>query len=90
VALFGTTGDLFYLKALSDAYPQQSWQSWRFTNIPNGLWDDVSYQKEFLECVAAQLGLEDWKQWHQVTTAEFKRRGGSGLLRQYSGSLMTG
>ncbi len=76
--------------ALNIAFPGYQWQAWKFDKIPNGLWEDMDYQREFLSCIAKEFDIINPQDWQKISVRTIKRSGGSGLLNYYDGSLTQG
>jgi len=55
--------------------------------IPARHWHSVANQRHFLEWMATQLNITDINGWYKVSASEVKKRGGSGLLTHYGGSI---
>jgi hypothetical protein len=45
--------------ALSEAYPDHRWVSWRFSRVPSETWSDPANQKDFILWAKDQLGINN-------------------------------
>jgi hypothetical protein len=78
------------IKALKAIYPRTVEQSLRSrTRKPNGYWNNIANQKDFLQSLADELGIDTSKpeQWSQIKKEDVLKRGGSGLIAEYGNSL---
>eukprot|EP01114_Cavostelium_apophysatum_P007788 TRINITY_DN1996_c0_g2_i2.p1 TRINITY_DN1996_c0_g2~~TRINITY_DN1996_c0_g2_i2.p1 ORF type:complete len:562 (-),score=122.96 TRINITY_DN1996_c0_g2_i2:5-1690(-) len=72
-------------RALVSAFPEHSWEIYRFENVPSGYWNDEENIKEFLGWAFKQLKLEKMDDWLNVTVQDFAAIGGITLINKYGG-----
>jgi hypothetical protein len=48
-------------------YPEHEWLPWRFSKVPNGFWDDIKNQRDFLDWAGKQLNYKNKEDWYKVT-----------------------
>src|SRR5262249_51176611 len=46
-------------------------------------WKDPTLQKQFLDWLAAELGISEQIQWYKVSKKHFLEKGGGGLLEEF-------
>jgi len=78
-------------KMLIAIYPHHNWKVWKFGKAQQGYWDSLEHQKLFLIDLASSLGfrMNDWEKWYEVSTEEFMKHGGGGLIKKYNSSVAT-
>jgi hypothetical protein len=76
--------------ALAAAYPDHSWQPWRFKHAPRGLWSSPAHHRQFLEWASRELGFHgSMDAWYTTTIDQIEKLGGYSLLTgHYGGSLV--
>ena len=47
-------------------------------------WDDINNQREFLEIIAKQVGINSLSDWKNITVTHIKNYGGRKLLNKYN------
>lgn len=52
--------------ALEQAYPDHSWQVFRFSTVPRGYWRSISHQKQAVDAAAEELGISTPSDWYSV------------------------
>lgn len=58
------------------AYPDHSWEVWKFTKIPSGWWDDINFQRFFLDKFAESRNMTSMDSWYSVLNKEMVEAGG--------------
>jgi hypothetical protein len=67
--------------------PQEEEVNYGDKRIPAKHWQSVGNQRHFLDWLGGQLNVKDLDGWYKVSASEIKKRGGSGLLTHYGGSV---
>jgi len=61
-------------KALKSAFPNHSWQEWRFNNADKALWQEALNSphelKRYFDDVSQQLNFKDLADWYRVNSKE--------------------
>jgi len=72
-------------------FPDFVWDPLKFTKAPQKFWKEVANQKVYMDEVGRDLGIgsENMEGWYKVSNRDLLDRGGSRLLHQYGGSLLT-
>ncbi len=52
-----------------------------------GLWDNISYQRDFMDDLAKKLNITQPSRWYTLTSSVLKQNNGSTLLKKYAGSI---
>lgn len=73
---------------LQTVYGEFEWIPWKFQNIHISRWADKQSQRNFIEWIGAELGLNLPEEWEQLPYDEVLNRGGRVLLNKYGGSLI--
>src|SRR5262249_45690956 len=60
-----------------------SWNTTKFNNVPNGLWNDMNNQRSFFDDLRQELGYKNWEDWYNVSSKEIIQKGGIGILNYY-------
>lgn len=68
-------------QAIMDAFPNHSWQFWRFKKVPIGIWSQIERQKEFMEYVKTTLSISNPEDWYAITTTQLEDLGALTLIR---------
>jgi hypothetical protein len=55
--------------------------------VPNNYWTSIDNQRAFVNQLRETLNITNLDDWYNVTTAEFRKSGGNGLLQYYKGSI---
>jgi hypothetical protein len=74
--------------ALATIYPEHSWNTSKFTQLPQGYWKDIHHQRTFFEQLANKLGITKPTDWYSITNMDIIAHGGSGLLSRYYGNSL--
>jgi hypothetical protein len=78
---------------LNVSYTSYLFSIWLFVyteDIPKGLWDDMKPQREFLDWIGSQLGVQKAEDWYSIKAVQVHSKGGAGLLARYGNSLSKG
>lgn len=73
------------LKALKSVYPHTSFNYWEFDHVPRTVWNNLEFQRSFLEWFAYQRSIMFMEEWYNVRKYEITQHGGSGLIEHYEG-----
>eukprot|EP01118_Nematostelium_gracile_P006691 TRINITY_DN2154_c0_g1_i1.p1 TRINITY_DN2154_c0_g1~~TRINITY_DN2154_c0_g1_i1.p1 ORF type:complete len:503 (+),score=96.97 TRINITY_DN2154_c0_g1_i1:89-1597(+) len=73
-------------KMVTSMFPEHTWDLLKFHKMPKGLWDDMVWQKQFLNNVQYQLKMTSMEDWYHVTAQQIRQCGGAGLLQKYKHS----
>lgn len=74
-------GSLYLL--LQAVYPERLWLPWKFHRVPKGFWDSRANQRDTVQYLSQQLGIEHWEQWYTVVEHQIRALRCGGLLQQY-------
>ena len=74
------------LQLLKSVYPEENWLPWKFTNAPNGYWDDIENHKIYMDWLGTQLEYKILEDWYNITTQRIINNDGGGLLQYYNNS----
>eukprot|EP01114_Cavostelium_apophysatum_P022575 TRINITY_DN8211_c0_g1_i1.p1 TRINITY_DN8211_c0_g1~~TRINITY_DN8211_c0_g1_i1.p1 ORF type:complete len:678 (+),score=129.47 TRINITY_DN8211_c0_g1_i1:83-2116(+) len=74
-------------KMLDHFYPGHDWKTWKFARVKPFFWDDRANQLEYIEWLEKELNIKQLDDWYNVHVSEVVKKGGSGLLGKYEGSL---
>jgi hypothetical protein len=61
---------------------------WLDGRVPNGYWDQPAHRRRYLRWLGQQLGVRHRQDWYQITTDDFKKHAGGGLLHHWSDSAI--
>lgn len=77
------------MKMIMSIFPEHDWIPWKFDEkLKKGSWDDLHFQREFVEYVAKEYKLEDMEDWYNITQSRLHDKGGGHLLKMYNSSPM--
>ena len=75
-------------RLLQLAYPEERYRPEHVrTKVPKRYWKDVTVRKQFMEEIAAQLGIRKPEEWKKVSRQQFLEMGGAGVLKEHGKSL---
>lgn len=77
-------------EALISIFPDVSWQSNWFKNVPKysfGHWKKKEKQREFFDSLLKELNIKHPSDWGKVTNLFISQKGGKSLLAHFRGSL---
>jgi hypothetical protein len=77
-------------KALKDVYPCTDWLSWKFDPLPDGYWDRIENQLDFMDWASDFLAIRSMSDWYRVSPQDLVDLGGTPLLDRYGGSIYKG
>ena len=63
---------------------------WVNGRVPSGYWDLVENRRLYVRWLGQQLGFRKADDWYRITTGDFKRNSGGGLLQQHWSSSAIG
>ena len=58
-------------RLLSTVYPEIEWLPWKFSNSPQDYWDDVNYQRKYVDWLGKQLGVKTIDDWYNIKHTVF-------------------
>ncbi len=61
---------------------------WLYGPVPPGFWQSSENRHLYMEWLGEQLGFTHLEDWYQITTEDFKRRRGAGLLARFHDSAV--
>eukprot|EP01118_Nematostelium_gracile_P002202 TRINITY_DN12432_c0_g1_i1.p1 TRINITY_DN12432_c0_g1~~TRINITY_DN12432_c0_g1_i1.p1 ORF type:complete len:374 (-),score=47.94 TRINITY_DN12432_c0_g1_i1:428-1549(-) len=67
---------------ITTMFPKHEWDLENFVYKPTGKWDDVQFQRSFLDYLGKQLEIKEMDQWYKVNKTQICEKGGRGLLRR--------
>ncbi len=73
------------VRALMAIYPEHSWDIHRFIQLPRRFWDDTNNQKQYLQKIMKELGLQQLSDLNIITKEYLMHNGGVALLKRYRG-----
>jgi len=62
---------------------------WLDGRVPNGFWDQPKHRRLYLRWLGQRLGLHGRQDWYRITTDDFKRNAGGGLLHHWHDSAIS-
>ena len=76
---------------LCSVYPSHTWLPWKFeyTSAPNGYWNNLQNQREFMDWLSRELGFVEFEDWYNISKEQIITYGGSGLMDIYRNSPMS-
>ena len=76
------------VQALIATFPEHKWLPWKFTVIRSSWWSDPQHQREYINWVSEQLGIQKLEEWYKVTNGDIMRlAGGNSFLFQFGNSI---
>lgn len=72
--------------ALSELFPDKEVEWWRFNKIPNGVFEDQSKRKQYVDWLHTELQYKSLNDWYNVTYLDFEKNGGNTLVN-YMGDI---
>lgn len=66
---------------------EHTWEVWRFSQAPDGFWDDKDNRQTYFDWLAQQLSVETVDNWKNVKKEDVIAKGGLTALHYYGGSL---
>jgi len=70
--------------AVREFYSELAWTPWLFLSVPQQYWKDTENRLCYLRWLGQQLDFRTTDDWYRLSTADFRRHHGSGLLGFYS------
>ncbi|MFT4557693.1 MAG: hypothetical protein ACI92S_003066 [Planctomycetaceae bacterium] len=77
-------------RAVMECFPDFEWKQWLFKSIPNHYWENAEHRQSYLAWLGTRLGLKSERDWQQLTSTDFIRNRGLGLLDFYWGQNLWG
>jgi hypothetical protein len=62
---------------MEQLYPDHKWESWRWSKIPDGYWDDMRRQREYFDWLFTHLKLKVFEDWYNVSYKDIRRSPGT-------------
>ncbi len=53
---------------ISTIFPEYEWLPWKFNQTPNGFWNDLNNQRQYVNWKGRQLGIINLEDWYKVAT----------------------
>ncbi len=69
-------------KLLTTIYPNHPWKSWKFTQVPNGYWEDTANLRSYFDDIGKELGMTK-ERWERAPNCLIIRHKGDGVIRTY-------
>lgn len=63
---------------------------WLDGRVPSGYWDRLENRRRYVRWLGQKLGFRKPEDWYRITTDDFKRNAGGGLLEQHWSSSAIG
>jgi hypothetical protein len=73
-------------KLVESIYPNHKWKTFRRHIVPNGYWNNMENQKQFIDWLGKHLGFNLKEDWYNISSNDIKENGGGTLLRMYGHS----
>jgi hypothetical protein len=64
ITIPGVTNTQTLLHGIQVAYPEHSWEPWRWENLPHEFWKDMANQKRYLRWLGDYIGVQSANDWH--------------------------
>ncbi|MGA2254329.1 MAG: hypothetical protein ABSG53_06695 [Thermoguttaceae bacterium] len=74
------------LEAVKDCFPGYDWKAWLFGKVPGGFWTSPANRRSYLDWLGERLGYRSADDWYEVSSHDFLKNRGKGILTQYRGS----
>lgn len=71
---------------LQKVFPDHKWQVWKFEITPKGYWNDENNQKQFMEWLGKEMGINEKGDWYRIQVSDFSQRGAEKLITLYNNS----
>jgi 5-hydroxyisourate hydrolase-like protein (transthyretin family) len=52
---------------MSSIFPEYEWLPWRFSQVPNGFWENVQNQRKYIDWAEKQLKINEKSDWYKVS-----------------------
>jgi hypothetical protein len=69
--------------ALKSVYPEFDWKPFLFQFMPTNYYTHLHNQREMMDWIAEQLGVEKQEDWYKINGTTVKRLGADGLFTHY-------
>lgn len=76
------------INAVKEYFPNYEWKEWLFRNVPLGYWDSPKNRRRYMRWLGNKLGIENTKDWYQVTIAAMVKNKGGTFINLYGGSIV--
>jgi hypothetical protein len=74
--------------SLKSIYPEWEWKPWIFAeDVPETFWHSFENQRKYMDWFAEESGVNLVEEWYGKDKNSIIKKGGSGLIRYYKGSL---
>lgn len=74
--------------AVREFFPDLEWTPWLFVSVPQQFWKDVNNRLCYLKWLGQELNFQSTNDWYKLSSTDFKRHHGAGLLGFYSGGAV--
>jgi len=74
------------LEAAQDCFPNHDWKAWLVAKVPNGFWNSPANRRSYLDWLGERLGYQCADDWYKVSSHDFLKNRGKGILTRYRGS----
>ena len=51
---------------LSKVFPEYEWLPWKFLHSPLNFWNDVEWQKKFVNWAGKELNIKEMSDWYKI------------------------
>lgn len=86
-----SVADLFWhgspIEAVKECFPDYDWLEWLFGHVPANFSADPASMRRYMAWLGQRLGFRRMDDWYRVTTVDFQRNSGGGLLLSYHSSV---
>jgi hypothetical protein len=72
--------------ALSTVYPAHQWVAWKFSQVPDGFWDNTDNHRAYLLWLGKQLGYTQMSDWYAIKKKDYLKYHGGYLLGRFYGN----
>eukprot|EP01118_Nematostelium_gracile_P001311 TRINITY_DN1134_c0_g1_i1.p1 TRINITY_DN1134_c0_g1~~TRINITY_DN1134_c0_g1_i1.p1 ORF type:complete len:375 (+),score=67.80 TRINITY_DN1134_c0_g1_i1:56-1180(+) len=73
-------------KLITSVFTEHHWNLHKFNLKPNGAWNDIHFQKQFINYLGRELKITKMEDWYHVGVVQIREKGGSSLLQMYHNS----
>jgi hypothetical protein len=77
-----------YVRITYEIYPEHPWLIWKFEKVPQGFWDNIEHQRDFLKWMEKERNIQTPEDWYKIRLNDFRDLGGSSLVLKYGHSYI--
>jgi hypothetical protein len=55
------------MQLVTTMYPDHDWLPWKFARCPDGYWNDMKNQKQFMDWASKELKIHEMNDWYKVS-----------------------